>query len=111
MSSDDGVYVDADFPARYQRMKNERDSAYDVLRSLQQHAIDPRNSDEWLGNVLRARLGTPPPDAVCSQCEHTYFHHVFGACDVSRGGERVDDCPSFGLAQPLLDSITKGEAT
>lgn len=26
MSSDDGVYVDADFPARHQRLKNERDS-------------------------------------------------------------------------------------
>lgn len=52
------------------------------------------------------------PGTLCD-CGHTYFHHVFGTCDVSRGGVRVDTCQEFVAAgreqpKPPDDSHAKG---
>lgn len=54
----------------------------------------PRRPDVESGADVQKN---PDLDAVC-RCGHVYLAHVFGACDVSRGGERVDDCDGFVFA-------------
>jgi hypothetical protein len=38
---------------------------------------------------------SPPMEMQCARCGHGRMDHVYGPCDVSRGGVRVDDCAGF----------------